>query len=141
MANAFLNPVSVPGMWGDPIPAPAPHPTRMVETSAATEMAAETNALATRPKAIAWVKMAPDILRAMSMAAHHASRTVGEVWAEAAREWLLRKSLDADYDVLSNLPARRKEAAALAEKRSRMWGAVDTAMADLRPAQRVGWGA
>ena len=133
MANAFLNPVSVPGMWGDPIPAPAPRPTRTVEVGAATEMAAEANALTTRPKAIAWVKMAPDILRAMSMAANHASRTVGEVWAEAAREWLLRKSLDADYDVLAYAPAKKRpEDGMLEEKHKRLWGSIDSAMEGIR---------
>ena len=134
MANAFLNPVSVPGMWGDPIAAPAPQSTQMAEPATYAE-AAETNALATRPKAIAWVKMAPDILRAMSMAANHASRTVGEVWAEAAREWLLRKSLDADYDVLAYAPAKKRpEDGMLEEMHKRLWGSIDSAMEGIRQA-------
>ena len=138
MANAFLNPVSVSGMWGDPIPAPAPQATRAVEPSTVTEVVAETNALATRPKAIAWVKMAPDILRAMSMAANHASRSVGEIWAEAAREWLLRKSLDADYDVLAYAPAKKRaEDGMLEEKHKRLWGSIDSAMAGIRQPSAV----
>ncbi len=89
-------------------------------------------ALVTRPKAIAWVRMAPDILRAMALAANHAGRGVGEVWAEAAREWLLRKSLDAEFDLLSNQPERKAESAALLETKRRLWTTIDTAMEALR---------
>lgn len=141
MANVFLPAEDIPGGWGESLSSQERSRVAMMPGALTPEGAAANNALATRPKAIAWVRMAPDILRAMAMAANHAGRNAGEVWAEAAREWLLRKSLDADYDVLANLPARRKEDAALDEKRSRMWGAIDTAMADIRPTQRVGWGA
>ena len=128
MANAFLNPVLVPDMGGASISPP----TQVIDpTLAATEESAHT--LATRPKAIAWVKMAPDILRAMSMAANHTSRSVGDVWAEAAREWLLRKSLDADYDVLAYAPAKKRpEDGLLEEKHKRLWGSIDSAMAGIR---------
>lgn len=141
MANVFLPADDRLGGWGDTYPAQGRSSVATMPGMLTPERAAESNAVTARPKAMAWVRMAPDILRAMAIAANHAGRNAGEVWAEAAREWLLRKSLEADYDMLSNLPARRKEAAALEEKRARMWGTVDSAMADIRPAQRVGWGA
>lgn len=129
MANVFLQPVQVPGLWGDP-PMTLGAPTVPVDL---TLPAVENSALATRPKAIAWVKMAPDILRAMALAANHGSRTVSEVWAEAAREWLLRKALDADYDVLAYAPAKKRpEDAQLEAKHQRLWGSIDAAMATIR---------
>jgi hypothetical protein len=114
MANVSLNGAGVPEVWG------------------------ETTAVAAKPKAIGWVKMAPDVLRAMSMAANHAGRTVSEVWAEAAREWLLRKSLDADYDVLAHMPARKRpEDAQLEATRSRLWNGIDTLMVAIREEEAV----
>ena len=131
MANTFLNPVSVPGMWGDPFPAPTQAPANI----ATPATAAENNAVATRPKAVAWVRMAPDILRAMAMAANHSGRTSSDIWAEAAREWLLRKSLDADYDVLSNMPARKREDSHLEAQRQRLWSSIESAMDIIRQPQ------
>jgi hypothetical protein len=90
-----------------------------------------------RTKAIAWVRMAPDILRAMAMAANHAGRSAGEVWAEAAREWLLRKSLDADYDVLAYAPSKKREDGLLEETRKRLWGSIDSAMSAIRESSSV----
>ncbi len=83
-------------------------------------------------KAVGFVKMAPDVLKAMSHAAQRAGRTASDVWGEAAREWLLKKSLEIDYDVLSNQPDRRKESAPLTAMRTRVWGSIDTLMADIR---------
>jgi hypothetical protein len=133
MANAFLNPVAVPGMWGDNIPAPSRVPAIARNPVApATDTFDNAHSVATKPKAVAWVRMAPDILRAMAFAAKHAGRTAGDVWAEAARDWLLRKSLEADYDALANMPQRRRDGAALEEKRSRLWGSIDSMMSDIR---------
>jgi hypothetical protein len=113
MANAVINPM--PELWGDALPATSQ------------------TAVATKPKAIGWVKMAPDVLRAMAMAANNAGRSLSEVWAEAAREWLLRKSLDADYDVLAHMPAKKRpEDAQLELKRHRLWGTIDSAMDGIR---------
>ena len=131
MANAFLNPTVVPGMWGDYLPTPN-RSTPATVSPATPEMAAEANAVAPRPKAIAWVKMAPDILRAMASAAMHAGRSAGDVWSEAARDWLLRKSLEADYDVLSYAPSRKRDDSVLEEMRSRLWGGIDSVMSDIR---------
>lgn len=134
MANAFLNPVAVPGMWGDNIPAPTNAAISLRNETQPIHAPVEANnhAIATKPKAVAWVRMAPDILRAMAMAANHAGRTAGEVWGEAAREWLLRKSLDADYDALANMPARRRDTGLLEDKQTRLWGSIDTIMGDMR---------
>ncbi len=133
MANAFLNPVAVPGMWGDNIPAPAPLPAVTRNPVApATDTFDNAHSVVTKPKAVAWVRMAPDILRAMAVAAKHAGRTAGDVWAEAARDWLLRKSLEADYDALANMPQRRRDSAALEAKHARLWGSIDAAMSDIR---------
>lgn len=97
------------------------------------EVWGEPTAIATKPKAIGWVKMAPDVLSAMHMAANHAGRTVSEVWAEAAREWLLRKSLEADYDVLAHMPTRKRaEDAQLEATRTRLWGSIDGLMSTIR---------
>jgi hypothetical protein len=116
MANAIINPV--PELWGDSLPA------------------VPQTAVAAKPKAIGWVKMAPDVLRAMAMAASNAGRSLSEVWAEAAREWLLRKSLDADYDVLAHMPAKKRpEDALLEQKRTRLWGTIDSAMEGIRAPQ------
>ena len=116
MANAIINPM--PELWGDSLPAAPP------------------TAVATKPKAIGWVKMAPDVLRAMAMAANNAGRSLSEVWAEAAREWLLRKSLDADYDVLAHMPAKKRpEDTYLEQKRHRLWGSIDSAMEGIRTPQ------
>jgi hypothetical protein len=134
MANTFLNPVGVPGMWGEPS---APAPASVAPLASATA-AATTNAVATRPKAVAWVRMAPDILRAMTLAANHAGRTASEVWAEAAREWLLRKSLDADYDVLAHMPAKKRpEDGALEHQRQRLWSSIDSALEIIRQSQTI----
>src|SRR5579884_1676831 len=133
MANAFLNPVAVPGLWGDNISAPAPLPAVTRNSVApAPDTFDNTHAVTTKPKAVAWVRMAPDILRAMATAARHAGRTAGDVWAEAARDWLLRKSLEADYDALANMPQRRRDSAALEAKHARLWGSIDAAMSDIR---------
>ncbi len=119
MANVVFNSTMAPEPWGEPTPA-----------SVLPRNATGEQGVATRPKVIGWVKMAPDILRAMSMAAQHAGRSSGDVWAEAAREWLLRRSLDADYDALSNAPQRKR--GELHEMRTRLWHAVDSMMEDLR---------
>ena len=114
MANLLVNNGQMPEVWGDQA------------------------AVATKAKAIGWVKMAPDVLRAMTMAANHAGRTTSEVWAEAAREWLLRKSLDADYDVLAHMPARKRaEDAHLEAKRTQLWGGIDALMSVIREAETV----
>ncbi len=131
MANVFLNPASVPGTWSDSSPVPAQAPIHAATPAAA----AESNAVVTRPKAVAWVRMAPDILRAMALAANHAGRTASDVWAEAAREWLLRKSLDADYDVLANMPARRREDGQLEAQRQRLWSSIEAALDVIRQPQ------
>lgn len=122
MANVVFNPMVGTGMWEEaaPVAKRVPQP-----------VASET-AVAPRSRVIGWVKMAPDVLRAMSMAAQHAGRTVSEVWSEAAREWLLHRSLDADYDVLANAPARRRGESALTDMRTRLWSSIDTMMGDLR---------
>jgi hypothetical protein len=118
------------GWWGDSLP---DQPTlTLVPGGMAPARPTDPQAVMPTPKAIAWVKMAPDLLRAMAHAATHAGRSAGEVWAEAAREWLLKKSLETEYDVLANQPDRRKGADPLAQARSRMWGSIDTAMADIR---------
>ncbi len=114
MANLTVNGAGMPEVWGD-------------QTS-----------VATKPKAIGWVKMAPDVLRAMTMAANHAGRTASEVWAEAAREWLLRKALDADYDVLAHMPNRKRpEDAHLEATRTRLWGGIDSLMSAIREEEVV----
>src|SRR5579875_898542 len=50
MANVFLNPASVPGTWSDSSPVPAQAPIHAATPAAA----AESNAVVTRPKAVAW---------------------------------------------------------------------------------------
>ena len=135
MAYAFLNPP----------PTSLEGPPRLAELSItapptveALTTAAATNAIMPRAKAVAWVRMAPDILRAMTLAANHAGRTASEVWAEAAREWLLRKSLDADYDVLAYAPVRKRpEDGVLEATRKRLWGSIDTAMEGIRQVASV----
>lgn len=139
MANTFLNPVAVPGMWGEPS-APVQVTTTGAPPATTSDLgvAATANAVATRPKAVAWVRMAPDILRAMALAANHAGRSAGEVWAEAAREWLLRKSLDADYDVLAHMPAKKRpEDAALDQQRKRLWTSIESALEVIRQPQAL----
>jgi hypothetical protein len=101
-------------------------------TEAMGAMKSNQQSVATRQKAISWVKMAPDILKAMSLAAQHAGRTAGDVWAEAAREWLLSKSLETEYDILSNQPPRTRDQAAIEEKRSRLWNNIDSLMGAIR---------
>lgn len=118
MANVVFNPT---GDWGDHRPAPV-----------ASGLTRGEGAVAGRPRVVGWVKMAPDVLRAMTTAAQHAGRSVGDVWAEAAREWLLRRSLEADYDALLNAPSRHREAAALTGQRVRLWTSIDSYMGDLR---------
>jgi hypothetical protein len=114
MANLTVNGAAMPEVWGDQ------------------------TAIAAKPKAIGWVKMAPDVLRAMTMAANHANRSTSEVWAEAAREWLLRKALDADYDVLAHMPTRKRPEDALLEaKRTQLWGGIDSLMSAIRTEEIV----
>lgn len=119
MANVVFNPGMVGG-WDDTLPAPT------------NGVARTGGAVAGKPRVIGWVKMAPDVLRAMHVAAQHAGRGVGDVWAEAAREWLLRRTLDVDYDAVSNTPQRRREQGALSEQRTRLWTNIDSMMGDLR---------
>jgi hypothetical protein len=126
MATILRNPPAPPvESWGDlwpsshdslPIPPAAGEPAR---------------ALAARPKAVAWVRMAPDVLRAMALAAKHAGRTVGDVWAEAARDWLLRKSLEAEFD-MSYLPERQRDEGAHKAKQAQLWSVIDASMEMLR---------
>jgi len=68
----------------------------------------------------------------MGLAANHSGRAAGDIWAEAAREWLLRRSLEADYDALSNMPGRRRDGVTLEEIHTRLWSTIDTAMGDIR---------
>lgn len=136
MANTFLNPLTVPGMWGDPLPTARTATHGHIAPMEAAPVVT-TNAVTTRPKAVAWVRMAPDILRAMAMAANHAGRAVSDVWAEAAREWLLRKSLDADYDVLAHMPAKKREDGALDQMRKRLWSSIDASLDAIRASQAV----
>lgn len=98
---------------------------------------AEINGVKVRPKATSWVRIAPDILRAMSVAAQHAGKPLSDVWAEAAREWLLHTSLEAEYDVLSNQPERRRGPNTVEEMRHRLWGKIDSAMGDLRESSPI----
>ena len=128
MANAFLNSGST---WGDEI-STLGRPVLVPRPEGATVDAGKSNAVARKPKAVAWVKMAPDILRAMGLAANHAGRSAGDIWAEAAREWLLRRSLEADYDALSNMPQRRRDGTTHEEMHARLWNTIDTAMSDIR---------
>ena len=128
MANAFLNPA---GAWGDSISAPT-RPTLVPRPDNTPSDSRPSNAIAKKPKAVAWVRMAPDILRAMGLAANHSGRAAGDIWAEAAREWLLRRSLEADYDALSNMPGRRRDGVTLEEIHTRLWSTIDTAMGDIR---------
>jgi hypothetical protein len=132
MAYAFINPRPTAIATALPAEVPVPAPS----TESLSPMATA-SAVIPRTKAIAWVRMAPDILRAMAMAANHANRSAGEVWAEAAREWLLRKSLDADYDVLSYAPIKKREDGMLEEKHKRLWGSIDAAMSAIRESAAV----
>lgn len=74
--------------------------------------------------------MAPSVLRAMSRASATTGRAEGELWAEAAREWLARHH---DDDPEPPTPgASASTAMAARDTRPRTWAAIDILMGDLR---------
>jgi hypothetical protein len=74
--------------------------------------------------------MAPSVLRAMSQAAAATGRAEGEIWAEAAREWLARHAENDPEPPTpgATAPARKAER----DTRLCSWAAIDVLMRDLR---------
>jgi hypothetical protein len=74
--------------------------------------------------------MAPGLLRAMSLASVRQGRAEGEIWAEAAREWLARHQGDDPEPPTpgASAPVWRAER----DLRTRCWSAIDVLMGDLR---------
>lgn len=77
------------------------------------------------------VRIAPALLRAMEIAASVRGRPMGEVWAEAAREWLLRHAEDDDPQPPSPATAAPRSLASRST-RDRCWTAIDVLLGDLR---------
>lgn len=75
------------------------------------------------------VRMAPDLLHAMTAAARATGRHESEVWAEAAREWLARHTPDDDPPPP---PGASAHAPIMRATRDRCWGAIDVLLGDLR---------
>jgi hypothetical protein len=82
------------------------------------------------------VRMAPALLAAMSEAAATGGRSQSEVWAEAAREWLLRHRPEDDpQPPPPAASALRPAAQRAAAERERCWAAIDILLSDLRAPQ------
>jgi hypothetical protein len=81
-----------------------------------------------KPPAV--LPMAPGVLRAMSLAAQAKGCPESEIWAEAAREWLMRHLGDDPEPPTpgASAPVRRVER----ESRLRCWSAIDVLLRDLR---------
>jgi hypothetical protein len=86
---------------------------------------------AAAPGARTEVRIAPALLRAMETTATARGRQVSEVWAEAAREWLLRHAEDDDPQPPSPATAAPRSLASRSS-RDRCWTAIDVLLGDLR---------
>lgn len=96
--------------------------------SVAPIAAAPVASVAPAPK-VAAVRIPPLLLEEMSTAAHLCGRSLSDIWAEAAREWLRRHAHEHEPEPQPPTPA----AAALAVPRpTRSWAAIDTVLAELR---------
>lgn len=67
------------------------------------------------------------VLRRMAAAAQACGRSEGDIWAEAAEEWLSRYALDDEPQ-----PPTPAAAALSIPRPARCWGAIDALLADLR---------
>ena len=79
------------------------------------------------------LRMAPIVLRAMSLAAAVTGRDERDVWTEAAREWLTRHLEDDPEppEPGASVPIRRQEP----DAHRRTWTAIDALVRDLRAPQ------
>jgi hypothetical protein len=77
------------------------------------------------------VRVPTAVLREMTRAAHVAGRSEGELWAEAAREWLARRARGDEP-----LPPTPAAPALPVPRPMRAWSAIDSVMTDLRRARR-----
>jgi hypothetical protein len=77
-----------------------------------------------------------EVLRLMAQAAWAAGRSEEEIWIEAAREWLLRRTRDDEPP-----PTAPAAAWPIAPRVAHTWAAIDALVADLRlapPATPIG---
>lgn len=119
------------------LPAQPPRPMRddaallSRPAAAATMPASDHMAPMAAPRSRTEVRIAPALLRAMETTAAARGRQVSELWAEAAREWLLRHAQDDDPQPPSPATAAPRSIAAL-PARDRCWTAIDVLLGDLR---------
>jgi hypothetical protein len=78
--------------------------------------------------------MAPTLLRAMAAVAAATGRAESDIWAEAAREWLLRHSPEDDPQPPP--PAASAPHPAARAARQSTWTAIDVLLGDLRGTPR-----
>ena len=78
------------------------------------------------------VRVPEALLRLMRAAAWSTGRPEGELWVEAAREWLTRRALDDEPQ-----PPTPAAAALAVPRPSSAWAAIDTLLADLRVTHRT----
>jgi hypothetical protein len=72
------------------------------------------------------------LLREMTRAARLAGRSEGELWAEAAREWLARRARGDEPQ-----PPDPSAAALPVPRAPRSWSAIDSVLSELRRPQRL----
>ena len=117
-----------------PLPAHVAPAPRLQPPDAAPAIAAVPSAAARTE-----LRMPPDVLRAMAAAAAATGRSETAVWAEAAREWLLRHTGDDDPRPPDPAASARPPAAPRTG-RDQCWTAIDILLGDLRattPARRT----
>jgi hypothetical protein len=83
--------------------------------------------LVSTPVEPAHVRIPADLVRRMSLEARLSGKSESEVWAEAARAWLMRRACDDDF------PPTPPAAAQPCPRRERTaWVAIDALLVDLR---------
>ena len=96
-------------------------------TSATYEPAVAEPIVVSTPVEPAHVRIPADLVRRMSLEARLSDRSESEVWAEAARAWLMRRDRDDDF------PPTPPAAAQPCPRRERTaWVAIDALLVDLR---------
>ena len=94
----------------------------------AAEERSEPRRIATSASA---VRIPEGVLRTMRKAAWSAGRTESEIWAEAAREWLMRRARDDEPQ-----PPTPAAAALPVPRMAHAWHAIDALLAELRMSSR-----
>lgn len=110
--------------WEAPRRAPAP----AVEDTKVQPLSPFASAPAT-DRGVA-LRVPATVLRRMAAAAHASGRNEGDIWAEAAEEWLTRYTLDNEPQ-----PPTPAAAALSVPRPARSWSAIDALLTELRASE------